>query len=105
MRLQSPTHATIPFQPDQSGLRRLMAAILVDAVAVLRASVRTRGDQTLKRETIHWVMAEDAEWPFSFVRVCEALEYDPVSVRLRMIRLIARRTQARPRVTTLRLAS
>jgi DNA-binding beta-propeller fold protein YncE len=35
----------------------------------------------LRREVEEWIAADDVVWPFSFVRICDALDLDPRAVR------------------------
>ena len=60
--------------------RRLMWAVLADAVAVVlsRAEAAPPG---VRQEAFAWFAAEDQSWPFSFVNVCEAIGVDAVGVR------------------------
>jgi hypothetical protein len=69
------------------GERRLMAAVLEDALAVLATAARTPSDRRLQAETWNWIMAYDREWPFSFDNVCESLDLDPDTLRTRVQQL------------------
>ncbi len=64
--------------------RRLMVAVLEDAVSCLSKNPR-RGARQQRRafeEAHSWVNAEDAEsWIFSFANVCETLGLDPGYLR------------------------
>jgi hypothetical protein len=59
------------------GELRLMAAVLEDAVNVLRKRPRSRAG----REAREWMASRDTTWPFSYERICEALDLDPNTVR------------------------
>src|SRR5213594_593588 len=59
------------------GELRLMAAVLEDALNVLRKCPRSRAG----REAREWVNSHDASWPFAFERICEAFEIDAGHVR------------------------
>jgi len=59
------------------GELRLMAAVLEDALNVLRKCPRSRAG----REAREWVKSRDASWPFAFERICEAFEIDANHVR------------------------
>jgi hypothetical protein len=72
------------------GVRRLMLAVLQDALSIIVRADR-RSDSGLDSpsprllvEACEWVVANDATWPFSFLNVCGALEIDPVSLRRRL---------------------
>jgi hypothetical protein len=80
-----------------TGEQRLMAAILEDAIAVCGrpAAPPHEKARALDRQTWAWVRSNDRTWPFSFLRICEALSLSPSAVR-RGLRL--RRTWDVPRV-------
>ena len=66
-----------------TGERRLMAAVLEEAIRVYQqeAGSRNRRRQRLFRETEQWIESSDKSWPFSFERVCEVLRLDPDYLR------------------------
>jgi hypothetical protein len=69
-----------------SGEQRLMLAVLVDAMNVLR-SWRTSGSMCKRRnfaEAAQWVNAHGTRYPFSFDSVCDALEINPELLRSRL---------------------
>ena len=59
--------------------KRLMAAILEDAVDVYRKSeaARTKRDRDLLREVEAWLRSDDTASPFAFLRICRELAIDP----------------------------
>jgi len=61
----------------QVGELRLMAAVLEDAINILRKRPRSRAG----REAREWLASRDASWPFAFERICDALDLDADSVR------------------------
>jgi hypothetical protein len=63
--------------------KRLMAAILEDAVQVYRdhAAVRTKRDRDLLREVEAWFASDEATYPFSFLRISHELGIDPAWIR------------------------
>jgi hypothetical protein len=65
---------------DRAGVKRLMAAVLNDALAVIE---HRDGPQRRKlvRETEEWFASDDVTWPFSFRNVCAVLGVDPAGVR------------------------
>ena len=77
-----------PERGDGPGERRLMRAVLKDALAVLFKydATQDRRGQRLLAEAQHWLESDDAYWPFSFVNVCDALGLDPSCVRERVAR-------------------
>ena len=59
------------------GELRLMAAVLEDAINIVRKRPRSRAG----REAREWLSSHDASWPFAFERICDALDLEPDSVR------------------------
>ncbi len=70
-------------QQGWRGEQRLMAAILVDALAVYsRRAVPGASDAGhVLRQTQHWLRSNDRTSPCSFLRVCEVLGLEPDAVR------------------------
>lgn len=68
-----------PWQ-QRVGELRLMAAVLEDAIHVLRKRPRSRAG----REAREWLHSSDRSWPFSYERICEALDLDAGQVRTRI---------------------
>ena len=88
--------------------RRLMAAILADAVDVYgdHEAARTRRDRDLLREVEAWFRSDDAAYPFSFLRICHELGIDPRWFRQVLARWRAYQQALRTDVPTIqRLAS
>lgn len=69
---------------QESGVRRLMAALLEDAAHIYSRNAGAGETSRLFQEAKAWVQSDDREWPFSFERVCEALQLDPEWVRGRL---------------------
>ena len=86
-----------PERGDGPGERRLMRAVLKDALAVLFKydATQDRRGQRLLAEAQHWLESDDTDWPFSFVNVCDALGLEPSCVRERVARYRAAQ-RARP---------
>jgi hypothetical protein len=66
--------------------RRLMRAVLADALHVFLTRM-PRGQahpDPRFREVEQWFRSRDGQWPFSFERVCEALDLDPSRIRRRL---------------------
>ena len=64
----------------QVGEMRLMAAVLEDAINVLRKRPRSRAG----REAREWLLSRDTTYAFAYERICEALDLDAESVRRRI---------------------
>ena len=86
-----------PERGDGPGERRLMRAVLKDALAVLFKydATQDRRGQRLLAEAQIWLESDDTDWPFSFVNVCDALGLEPSCVRERVARYRAAQ-RARP---------
>jgi hypothetical protein len=66
--------------------QRLMMAVLDDAVRCVekyRCPPDARG-RRLFREAQQWLLAEEPHWPYSFERICAALDLDANTVRHRL---------------------
>ena len=66
-----------------SALHRLMLGVLSEAVGLyLRAyDPRRHMRPSRRREILLWFASSDRTWPFSFERICEALDFDPDYLR------------------------
>lgn len=74
---------------DDSGERRLMLAVIVEAVRTV-AEARGRADQRRAQrdvaEVLTWAESGDRAWPYSFLRLCDGLGIDPEYVRAQLKR-------------------
>ena len=63
--------------------RRLMAAILADAIDCLRKNLCTqdRRKRRLYTEAEKWILSDEAEWVFSFRNICDVLGFDVMALR------------------------
>ena len=90
---------------EHDGERRLMIAVLEDAVDVYRkqAGAREHRGRQLFADAEEWIENRDRTWLFSFENICDVLDIDAEYVR-RGLHEWKRRAQAgeRPRVVTLR---
>lgn len=61
-----------------SGERRLMLAILEDAIAAAGVDPFTSSAKVraLRAEARAWLMSDDRAWLFSFANICDALGFD-----------------------------
>ena len=73
--------------------KRLMLAVLEDAVNCLRSNVvaRTKEEKRLFRETEDWILESGHDWVFSFENICAVLGFDPQYVRRGLLRLKEKR--------------
>jgi hypothetical protein len=69
-------------------LRRLMIAMLVDAVRCFQTKFGAR--QQARRQEFEevrsWIFSDKDNGPFSFTAVCDALEIDPKAIRKGLVR-------------------
>ena len=78
------------------GERRLMVAVLLDAVAVY-TKCKARGVVNRRfREVDRWFKSHDQEWPFAFERICEVLSLDVTLIRAARRRRAVKRLPAAP---------
>jgi hypothetical protein len=63
--------------------QRLMLAVLEAAVTtfVRHADAGTRRGRRLRQEVEQWFGSDDTTWAFSFIRICQALRFDPTYLR------------------------
>lgn len=81
-------HVILPVQHFNSSKQitpelRLMIAVLADAVWCLekyRCPTDARGRRLFRRAQ-QWLVATEPHWPYSFVRICAALDLDASAVR------------------------
>ena len=80
--LPSQFFSTTPVASEQPE-RRLMLAVLQDAVATLlkHAGSARSGPRRLVREAEQWIFTHNADWPFSFENICNALNLDAAALR------------------------
>jgi|SoiMethySBSTD1v2_1073268.scaffolds.fasta_scaffold07005_7 hypothetical protein len=78
------------------GERRLMVAVLLDAVAVY-TKCRARGVVNRRfREVDRWFRSDDREWPFAFERICEVLSLNASLIRAAIDGQVDSRLMVRP---------
>jgi len=69
------------------GERGLMRAVLEDAIRCLAGEIGpSRERWQLAADARDWISASDARWPFSFENICDAIDLDPSSLRVRLLR-------------------
>ncbi len=69
---------------------RLLAAVLEDALhRIVRNTGARRGPRWREFvEATEWLFDDQADWPFAFTNVCEALHLDVAAVRQRVRRML-----------------
>ena len=69
--------------------RRLMAAVLEEAISILARPLEELGEETRKAasEADLWLASDDRTGPFAFVSICDVLGLDPNSVRSAIARI------------------
>ena len=85
--------------------RRLVAAVLEDAVECFQKHVRAR-DQKARQlflDAEEWIYSEDRSWPFSFENVCDLLQINPAYLRRGLIAWKDRQLNDHPRAKVVAL--
>ncbi len=69
--------------PGLDGERRLMLAVLEDAVIVYQRYALSRDPEKRQEcnEAREWIGSHDTTWPFSFDNICNVLGIDPEYIR------------------------
>jgi hypothetical protein len=68
--------------------KMLMCAVLEDAIVCYQRFflVSTGSGRAAFKEAENWLMHEKSDWPFSFERICEALDLSPDYIRTGLAR-------------------
>ena len=92
----------IRVEPSSQPEKRLMLAVMEDAISTFQKSVQgeTRRQRRLLKETEEWISSPDSSWPFSFENICTALNIEPNYLRAGIRQwkglMLARREQQHP---------
>lgn len=81
--LPSQFFAALKRRVEHEPERRLLAALLLDAVECFQKNLfaRERKKRQLFLEAEQWIASTDRSWPFSFENACEQLELNPEYIR------------------------
>lgn len=60
---------------------RLAGAVLASALVEVRDRAHDKAYRHKVKQDLEWIASEDAEWPFSFVRLCQLFHLEPAWVR------------------------
>jgi hypothetical protein len=71
----------LPSPSDWSPEKKLAAAVLGAALLEVRDHHNDLSYRRRVTEDLEWIFADDHEWPFSFVRLCELFDLEPQYVR------------------------
>ena len=71
----------LPSASDWSPEKKLAAAVLGAALLEVRDHHNDLSYRRRVAEDLDWILADDHEWPFSFVRLCELFDLEPQYVR------------------------
>lgn len=79
--------AQLPSASHWSREKKLAAAAFTSGLINIRDNAGTTSRRRAREvaEDVAWVMADDAEWPYSFVRLCELFALNPAWVRERVV--------------------
>jgi hypothetical protein len=88
---------------EYEGERRLMIAVLEDAVDVYRklAGARDARRQQMFHDAEEWIESDDRAWIFSFLNICDVLAIEAEYLR-RGLRAVKKQAQASGHVVVLR---
>lgn len=75
--------------------KRLMLAILLDAVECFQKTPVGKKLTRQIEDTEQWIFMDDREWAFSFINICESVGMDPQYLRGGLVRW-KQRTLAQP---------
>ena len=99
------TPAQLPLGCFWSPEKRLAGAVLADALIEVRDHHHDPKYRRLIAEDLVWIRSNDARDPYSFIRLCQLLNIEPVWVRETVHRwmsaAVAEQAPARPTVTPL----
>jgi hypothetical protein len=79
--------------------RRLVVAVLEDAVDCFQKHIHARDDKArqLFLDAEEWICSQDRSWPFSFENVCDLLQINPEYLRRGLIAWRDRQLNRQPR--------
>jgi hypothetical protein len=79
--------------------RRLVVAVLEDAVDCFQKHIHARDDKArrLFLDAEEWICSQDRSWPFSFENVCDLLQINPAYLRRGLIAWRDRQLHRQPR--------
>lgn len=75
---------TPPREPEQTPERKLLAAVLEQAIAIVmgeQSGFPALAHNRVRAEAIGWFASADRYWPMSFENICDVLGIDPDYVR------------------------
>jgi hypothetical protein len=73
--------AQLPSASNWTPEKRLAAAVLSSALVEVRDQAGGPRRQQEVADTVEWIMSDDDEWPYSFVRLCQLFDLEPDWVR------------------------
>ncbi len=84
-----------------------MVALIRDAMRCIEKYryARDSHGKRLFEQDAEWILSNDASWVYAFVRVCEALDLDPPSVRRSLGLLTGNSDRPAGRATTATIAT
>jgi len=92
--------AQLPTPSNWTPEKRLAASVLASALVEVRDQAGAPRRQQEVAETIEWIMSDDTEWPYSFLRLCQLFDLQPEWVRkvVRSWLQAARKQSRRPSI-------
>lgn len=87
--------AQLPSRSNWTPEVRLAAAVLAQAIADVRWRRPDGRDRIRANAALRWLRADDGNWPYSFLRICEVLMLEPTWVRDRVNSWLRQRVAGR----------
>lgn len=85
-----------------TGERRLMLATLEDAMRTLLGHRYGSRHARMQREDLDWLLSDDMDDPFTYLRICDALDIDSDWLRRRILTVRAELDASAPRLVVVR---
>ena len=79
-------HTGVQPENDLQPEKRLMVAVLADAIKCLQDKDRSFNHVKLVEAATEWIMSDRKGHPFCFLELCLALDWDPHEIRQRSLR-------------------
>ncbi len=69
--------AQMPLQIEWSPCKKLAASVLASALVEIRDHSHDPSYKKRIAEDLEWIECGEVDWPFSFLRICDLLHFDP----------------------------
>lgn len=93
--------AQLPAASHWTPEKKLAAAVLASALVEIRDHHGVPSHRRRVAEALEWVQSDEAEWPYTFVRLCALFDLEPEWVRGVVARWVATPRDARKPISFL----